>query len=104
MRSSAMDDRVTLDETFLPVDAIAPPSRPGTLRFAAFEPRSFVAGPGERSVVWVAGCLRRCPGCMKPDLFDFSAGHDMTVVDVASLIFEAHARRRLDGITFSGGE
>jgi len=41
---------------------------------------------------------------MKPDLFDFSAGHDLSVTEVESLILESHARRSLNGVTFSGGE
>src|SRR3954471_19763916 len=90
-----------LDETFLPIDAKAPPQRDEIIQLGAFEPRSFVAGPGERAVLWVSGCLRRCPGCMKPDLFAFDAGEAMTVQAVAARILKIH---HLDGVTFSGGE
>ncbi len=94
-----------LDDTYLPRNATPPPPRPaGVIRLAAVEPRSFVAGPGERAVVWVAGCLRRCPGCMKPDLFDFDAGRDAAVAEVAELVLAGHARRPLHGLTLSGGE
>ena len=93
-----------LDDTFLIRGATPPAARAGVVRLAAVEPRSFVAGPGERAVVWVAGCRRRCPGCMKPDLFDFSAGRDATVAEVADAVLAAHANRPLDGLTLSGGE
>jgi len=90
-----------LDETFLPIDATPPPPRADVIQVGAFEPRSLVAGPGERAVLWVAGCLRRCPSCMKPDLFAFDAGETMSVQAVAQMILRVP---KLDGVTFSGGE
>ena len=64
-----------LDETFMPEGIRpAPVADAATLQVGAIQSRSHVAGPGVRSVVWVAGCHRRCPGCLKPDLFDFHAG------------------------------
>lgn len=96
-----MGDAVKLDGTYLMTGATAPPQRDSIVRVAAIEDRSFVAGPGARTVVWVAGCLRRCPGCMKPDLFDFGAGNDMAVDELAARILSVPA---LDGVTFSGGE
>ena len=64
-----------LDETFMPFGTRpSPASDAATLQVGAIQTRSHVAGPGVRSVVWVAGCHRRCPGCLKPDLFDFRAG------------------------------
>jgi anaerobic ribonucleoside-triphosphate reductase activating protein len=92
---------MTLDETFLPIGASAPEAAADAVRVGAFEPRSVVAGPGQRAVLWVAGCLRRCPGCMKPDLFDFNAGR---AVDVAEIEAWITAVPDLDGVTFSGGE
>lgn len=92
---------MNLDETFLPFEAAAPLAMPDAIRIGAFEPRSVVAGPGQRAVLWVAGCLRRCPGCMKPDLFDFNAGETVSVDAVEEMIMKV---QRLDGVTFSGGE
>lgn len=92
---------MNLDATFLPIGAEAPLQREHTLRMAAIEERSFVAGPGARAVVWVAGCLRRCPGCMKPDLFSFDAGED---IGVATLADRINAVPEIAGVTFSGGE
>jgi anaerobic ribonucleoside-triphosphate reductase activating protein len=103
-----------LDETFFPVGlaksrsgqsadilADANTGRADVIRLAGFEPRSFVAGPGMRSMVWVAGCHRRCPGCSQPEFFGFDVGQD---VPVESLWQRISAIPDLDGISFSGGE
>lgn len=93
-----------IDETFLPRGAQAPSADPIAVRLGAFEPRSLVAGPGERAVIWVTGCLRRCPACMKPEWFDFSTGTLTPIVELAARVLAIHGIRRLDGVTFSGGE
>ena len=90
-----------IDETFLPEGALAPPPQPDGIRVGAFQPRSLVAGPGMRAVVWVAGCLRRCPSCMKPELFAFDAGTFNSIDRLASRILDV---RGLEGVTYSGGE
>lgn len=90
-----------LDETFLPEGAVAPESPSDQIQVGAFQPRSLVAGPGTRAVLWVAGCLRRCPACMKPDLFSFATGSAVTVDQMANRILNV---KGLDGVTFSGGE
>src|SRR5687768_3431912 len=92
---------MTLDHTFMPSNATAPLARADAVRVGAFEPRSVVAGPGERAVLWVAGCLRRCPGCMKPDLFDFAAGETVSIEVIERWIENVP---RLNGLTISGGE
>jgi anaerobic ribonucleoside-triphosphate reductase activating protein len=93
-----------MDETFLPHGAEAPPSVPAAIRLGGFEPRSLVAGPGERAVIWVTGCLRRCPACMKPDWFDFATGTLTAVAELAALVLNVHSARPLRGVSFSGGE
>lgn len=91
-----------LDETFLPRGPRpAPATEAGTLRVGAFQARSHVAGPGVRSVVWVAGCHRRCPGCLKPDLFDFRAGERTRVDDLFQRLANVDG---VTGVSFSGGE
>ena len=103
-----------IDETFLPVELAkirsaqsgarrpdAGEERDNIIRLAGFEPRSFVAGPGMRSMVWVAGCHRRCPGCSQPEFFGFDVGQD---VSVDTLWQRIAAIPDLDGISFSGGE
>ena len=74
------------------------------MRLGAFEPQSTVAGPGERVVVWVTGCLRRCPGCMKPEWFAFDTGDATGVDELLERVLAVHAAKPLAGVTFSGGE
>lgn len=103
-----------LDETFFPLELAKSRSSPldephpepaagreHIIRLAGFEPRSFVAGPGVRSMVWVAGCHRRCPGCSQPEFFGFDVGQDVAAERLWQRIA---AIPDLDGISFSGGE
>jgi anaerobic ribonucleoside-triphosphate reductase activating protein len=92
---------MNLDETYLMIDAVPPLLGSDVIQLGALQSRSTVAGPGERAVVWVAGCLRRCPGCMKPEWFGFDAGEPVGVGELAERILSIP---RLDGVTFSGGE
>ncbi len=63
--------------------------------------RSRVNGPGERFVLWVQGCSRRCPGCYNPDTHASPGyGSFMTAPEIADLIPDDG----IDGITVSGGE
>ena len=58
-------------------------------------------GPGLRTVVWVTGCSRRCPGCMTPELLDAQRA-DMPVEEAAALVLED---ADWDGrLTVSGGD
>ena len=92
---------MTLDETFLPIDAKVPACQTDAIRIGAFQERSFVAGPGCRAVIWVTGCLRRCPGCMKPEFLPFDIGKLVTICEMVERI---SAIDGLDGVTYSGGE
>lgn len=66
-----------------------------------FVPRSRANGPGERAVVWVQGCPRRCPGCFNPDTLPFVDREWVTIDELESRIL---AQEGIDGVTFSGGE
>lgn len=57
-------------------------------------------GPGKRFGVWVAGCHRRCPGCVAPESHDMTRGD---AVDVGALAWEI-LTSGTEGITISGGE
>jgi anaerobic ribonucleoside-triphosphate reductase activating protein len=72
-----------------------------TLRVARFLERSLANGPGERCVVWVAGCSLRCDGCINRELWDPGCGQDVEVGTLASRI---NAVDGLRGVTLSGGE
>lgn len=58
-------------------------------------------GPGSRSVVWVQGCSRRCPGCWSPEWQSFEVANLIEATALAALL----ARNTGDsGLTVSGGE
>ena len=57
-------------------------------------------GPGDRFVVWVQGCSRRCPGCFNPVAQPFpGTGYDITIPQIMNGIPDA-----VEGITIPGGE
>ena len=90
-----------LDTTFLIVDSAPPQFVPEELQVADIQDYSYVAGPGLRCVIWLAGCNRRCPGCFQPQYFSFSAGRRYQVDEIADHILGIS---NIDGVTFSGGE
>lgn len=57
-------------------------------------------GPGSRYCIWVAGCNRRCPGCIAPESHDMTKGDPIEVNALAWEIIASGA----EGITISGGE
>lgn len=63
---------------------------------------SVVDGPGRRSVVQVAGCSIRCPGCYVPETHNRDNGK---LAAVAWIVEEIIANRHEhDGVTILGGE
>ncbi len=90
-----------LDPTFLITDQAVPIADPNRVRFTSFQPRSYVAGPGRRCVLWVAGCHRRCPGCFQSHFFDFNAGSSIVIEELVQRIISV---KEIDGLTISGGE
>lgn len=60
-------------------------------------------GDGLRTVLWVAGCSHRCPGCHNPITWD---PHDGIPFDQAAKeeIFEELSKDCVSGITLSGGD
>ncbi len=90
-----------VDSTYL-IENAEPRFQSNTsLRIGAFEPKSQVAGPGVRAVLWVTGCNRRCPGCIKPEFLPFNVGATKRIEEVAKVIL---ACKKIDGVTYSGGE
>jgi anaerobic ribonucleoside-triphosphate reductase activating protein len=90
-----------LDTTFLIIDRPIPVADPDRIQFTSFQARSYVAGPGCRCVLWVAGCHRRCPGCFQEHFFNFNAGKSIRVEQLAQQII---CLEEIDGFTISGGE
>jgi len=87
--------------TFLRNDIECLVPNPGTIRTGAVEPMSLVSGPGRRGVLWVTGCRRRCPGCIKPEYLAFTVGVEKTVSALAEFFTSIPD---IQGVTFSGGE
>jgi len=86
-----------------PTNGMSLPTITGTgpvIRISGVWHQSLIEGPGRRSVVRMQGCPIRCQGCYVPETWDFEAGDNVPVVDVAkSLLSEPH-----DGVTILGGE
>ena len=61
-------------------------------------------GPGDRLVIWVIGCGRRCAGCANPELWHKDAGKNISVNDLVRMIKEAASDKPIDGVTITGGD
>jgi anaerobic ribonucleoside-triphosphate reductase activating protein len=72
-----------------------------TVQVAAIEDGIDVLGPGRRTVLWVQGCLFRCPGCIAPEWIPLEGGETWTVTELADRLL---ADPSSDGITLSGGD
>lgn len=60
-------------------------------------------GDGLRTVLWVAGCAHRCPGCHNPVTWDADGGLEFDEAAEAEL-FEKLGKPYISGVTFSGGD
>lgn len=61
-----------------------------------------VLGPGQRIGIWLAGCDKRCSGCMSPELQTTKGSKNISVKEIEKM-FEKIVDR-IDGVTISGGE
>lgn len=57
-------------------------------------------GPGNRMAIWVNGCLRRCRGCVSPELQCFNPQNEQEIES----FFSEFSFKDVDGVTVSGGE
>lgn len=64
---------------------------------------NMVNGDGLRTVIWVAGCERKCPGCFSPYTHDFTAGQKFDASAKAELVRDLK-EDWCAGITWLGGE
>ena len=62
-----------------------------------------VNGDGLRTVIWIAGCDRKCPGCFSPYTHDFQAGVEFDNAAKAELVKDI-SEDWCAGITWLGGE
>lgn len=72
-----------------------------TINLHEFIERTRANGPGERAVVWVQGCPRRCASCWNPSSLPFTTKNLVTVDEMEARIL---AIPNICGTTFSGGE
>jgi len=72
-----------------------------TLNIAAFVPSTTALGPGKRTVVWLQGCTRSCPGCMVPEFQPLVAREEILPESLALLVCSIEG---IEGVTVSGGE
>ncbi len=63
---------------------------------------STVDGPGRRSVIQVAGCSIRCPGCYVPETHERTNGKPTLIEAIVSEIDKKSGEH--DGVTILGGE
>ena len=62
-----------------------------------------VNGDGLRTVIWIAGCDRKCPGCFSPYTHDFQAGMEFDDAAKAEFVKDL-SEDWCAGITWLGGE
>lgn len=73
----------------------------GALNVAGFFPAATCLGPGLRSMLWLQGCLKNCPGCITPEMRSVEVLEWVDVKDLAWLIGHTEG---VDGVTVMGGE
>ncbi len=71
------------------------------LNVGTWHERSWANGPGQRFVLWMQGCPRRCPGCVNPQFLPMVSRHRFSVEELAARIL---AVRDIEGVTYTGGE
>lgn len=61
-------------------------------------------GPGERIVVWTAGCSKRCAGCISPEWRIQLPEQDVDVDELAQILLDAAHEHGVHRLTVSGGD
>ena len=73
-----------------------------TARIHKIVPRSYVDGPGCRSVVFFQGCTLACPGCQNRHIWPSEGGQSVDTDDLAETL--ALLAGESEAVTISGGE
>jgi len=73
------------------------------MRYLDIKHCNMVNGDGLRTVIWVAGCDRNCPGCFSPHTHDFKAGLEFDEKAKAELVRDL-SEDWCAGVTWLGGE
>ncbi|MFX1515398.1 MAG: 4Fe-4S single cluster domain-containing protein [Promethearchaeota archaeon] len=75
-----------------------------SLRLANVIPISEANGPGPHYTIWVQGCSLNCPGCFNPHTHDPEGGYSRPIQDLFQEIVEYWTKRKIRGVTVTGGE
>ena len=73
------------------------------MRYLDIKHCNMVNGDGLRTVIWIAGCDRKCPGCFSPYTHDFQAGMEFDDAAKAEFVKDL-SEDWCAGITWLGGE
>ena len=71
------------------------------IRIAGLLKTSVADGPGVRSVLFLQGCSRNCPGCQNAGISTLDGGINLPIDDLVGIIRAECKNRKL---TISGGE
>ena len=74
---------------------------PDYLNLAAFYPLATHLGPGQRALVWLQGCRKKCSGCVTPEMQEVVERDFVSVRVLANRIISLD---NCEGITLIGGE
>ncbi|MBN1610345.1 MAG: radical SAM protein [Polyangiaceae bacterium] len=80
--------------------AQAPGATCPEIRVHAIVHQSVSNGPGVRSVVWLQGCSRGCPGCFNPETHPAQGGQQIGASELADELLAVQP----SGVSISGGE
>lgn len=61
-------------------------------------------GPGERIVVWTAGCSKHCAGCISPQWRNQLPEQDVDVDELAQMLLDTAREHGVHRLTVSGGD
>lgn len=61
-------------------------------------------GPGNRLVIWTAGCSKRCAGCANPELWSVVGKRSFEADEICHIVENIAGEQKIDGITVSGGD
>ena len=74
------------------------------LNLASIVPCTESEGPGKRFALWVQGCMKRCPRCCNPHMFELAPRQIVPCGAVVEQVLHARSVHQVEGVTFLGGE
>lgn len=72
------------------------------MNYLKIDKTSISNGLGVRTVLWCAGCERKCKNCFNPQTWDFNAGKPFDE-NAKQLLFSQLSKPYIKGLTLSGG-